>query len=266
MKNRLLFAFVAILTAFVSYSCDDDSISDNDSKAKEEAQAKLLLTDGKSWKIGYRYINWDKHKDGDMNNVPEFDGVYTVTVAGDTIVNGRTMKLLRYTTDDNGGWGPSDGCAYEKDGVVYEYGDGKGYDGEEEYKHYHGMLTGAEGFDMDWVEYGKRIIFYDNGSFDRPVLDFSFEDGAANYFQPSSTVSIDTITVKGKKYRRFMTLRDGNKYEPYVEGIGAQSEDCGMLGDYERASDGRRWEFIACYDKDGNCIFDRDDFYAPADK
>lgn len=153
----------------------------------------------------------------------------TVTVIGDTVVDGRTRSKLHfhtiYMTGDNEQCKFSSydyyNTAYEEDGKIY-YGDGK-----------------------------------------EPLMDFSMHKGDAIGWQ--NVHEEDYIEVRGVKYRRLELYPDGGTkyYKRYwVEGIGASC--CLAMNTGEDIHAISEITYLeSCYDN-GQLIFSHDDFYLPA--
>ena len=179
--------------------------------ANAQDNYKKLLTNGKVWKcqLVSDYVSAVVYKP------------YTVSVEGDTIVDGRKCWKISSVYDDSGQpayyW--TDLVAYEENGKVYAY------------KHPRSDKT--EG---DWTL----------------MLDFSLHKGDVATEYGSTVVDEDSVEVNGVLYRR---LDVGLGY--WVEGIGP-SEDI-WFANIGRPTHEEHREMLACYEN-GTLLFTKDDF------
>lgn len=144
---------------------------------------KQLLTDGKMWKCATK---------GD--HFSSCDATFTVTVVGDTIVNGRTCKNLHYEgVKENGKVIDFNRAAYEEDGKVY---------------------TNNLDFYFEW---GEDFI---------PVIDFNMHKGDLTDDGQNQVEADDYAMVDGEKVHRVkMNCEDRNGVSPvWVEGVGPNTD------------------------------------------
>ena len=192
---------------------------------------KKLLTDGKEWKC---MQVWRKiGEDGFLTKA--YKG-FTETVIGDTVTeNGRTWKKL---------------CRV--------------YDDKPDEKIYHLM-------------YEEGTIIYDDWL--RPILDFGMGVGdrawAFHYddLEPVDeqygipVIKVDTINVKGNKYRR-LTFEgygeEGSDNVFWVEGIGASQNIYLLLFPVPTCTECVLYEYVVSVYDNEKCIFERNDFFGPS--
>ena len=167
-----------------------------------------ILKQGRVWKCMVATPSWD---------VPR---PFTVTVAGDTIVNERKMFKVSVVYDKLEGYKNREDCvmpAYEENGQVWTLGE-PGYD--------------------------KATL----------LIDMSLHEG--DKIAVGTVGNVDTITVSGVKRKRIKANGfDGGVY--WVEGIGASHD---FWAGYDgKISNGEYAYMLECYDN-GELIFTKDDF------
>lgn len=102
---------------------------------------------------------------------------------------------------------------------------------------------------------------YSAGVYDTPrlICDFNLEVGDSAWY--SHVTKVDTIEVRGVQRKR-ITLKDSRNFSIWVEGIGPLIS--GWPSDEPLPSNGHLFDIIeSCYEN-GELIFTRDDFFAPA--
>ena len=204
MKKTLLFLFLLYVTTSVS------------------AQDYLpFLKDGRKWEYVWKYVDSSNHFYPAECNI-------TITVCGDTIVNGEPWKKLRYDFEKYTILNSELTyyiVANEKDGRLY------GWDGEE------------ESLKIDMNLNKGDIVKYPNAYLD---------------YQGFTVLDKDTVTILGTK-RRFLKIEDnnfgGDGY--WIEGIGTTNSLC--LNSVISFDHGQVCYIQKCYDND-KLIFSIDEF------
>lgn len=190
------------------------------------AQPKPLLTEGKKWECVMT---------GDS---PDFTTTlyyyYSITVGEEVENNGKIYRKMYGNYDDatlkeNPSLKNYTFLAYEKNGKIYEAG---------------------EGTDYLMMDFNLR-------KGDKLDVRTSEEGDAVNGY---SVIDEDTIIVKGRSYRRMRIGYNGNTSSYWVEGIGAAQE---MFMTLFPSSFYGLSSMISCYEN-GECIFTKDDFNATA--
>ena len=205
---------------------------------------KKLLTDGKEWKC---MQVWRKiGEDGFLTKA--YKG-FNETVIGDTVTeNGRTWKKLCRVYDDK----PDEKIyhlLYEEGTIIY---DEKDHWNDEEQK----------------LEYRLR-----------PILDFGMDIGDRAWAFHSDdlepvdeqygipVIKVDTISVKGNKYRR-LTFEgygeEGCDNVFWVEGIGASQNIYLLLFPVPTCTECVLYEYVVSVYDNEKCIFERNDFFGPS--
>lgn len=116
-------------------------------------------------------------------------------------------------------------------------------------------------FEQDGRLYCLEPTEYHTAVYDTPRLlcDFHLEVGDSAWY--SHVTKVDTIEVRGVQRKR-ITLKDARNFAVWVEGIGPLKN--GWPTDVPQASDGHICDLIdSCYEN-GELIFTREDFFAPA--
>lgn len=202
---------------------------------------KLILKEGRVWNIA------NIHKDLFADTVDTLH--YSIMVDGDTIVENQNYKVIRYKNSNGMGGGESVySLAYEENSNLLElcrYCDMP----QDSPSHQHIVLDFSLSLNGKW-------------------LACTFENHGENYEYGFDVVNIDTIEVKGERYKR-LTLASKNydgRANIAVEGIG-MNDSYNMYYNFiwPKASDGQIYwnEIISVYDDD-ECIFEQKDFYADA--
>lgn len=167
-----------------------------------------ILKQGRVWKCVVQTPSWD---------VPR---PFTVTVAGDTIVNEKKMFKISVVFDKLEGYKNREDCsmpAYEEDGKVW--------------------TLGSNGSD-------KATL----------LIDMNLHKG--DKIEVGTVGNVDTITVNGVKRKRIKAhWFDGGVY--WVEGIGSSHDF--WAGYNGRISNGEYAYMVGCYDN-GELVFTKDDF------
>lgn len=181
-------------------------------------QSMSLLSDGKVWNCaGYIPLPTVENS---TDSVSEYFRYYTVSVAGDTVVNGRKCRILIYSYQDGTSY---DDAAFEEDGKIYSF------------------------------------VKTRNGEFEPIVMmDFGLEKGSTAPGD-CYVLNVDTIEVKGCKRRRLAIGFNGlnNYVESYwVEGVGCNNDNYFMP--FEKLYCEHSF-MLSCYEN-GVCIFDGKDF------
>ena len=208
-------------------------------KAQESSSQSKFFEDGKSWL--WANIHYKLYGDSTGWGFKRDTTYWTETVVGDTIVDGRHAKKL--LLGDLAGV-PEEPLRYkvylEENGVIYRY-------------RYH-------------PENSDSLCFY-------PYMDFNLHVGDSIFYNSIfghtdflfAVMNEETINVCGIE-RRKLTL--GNKswiLGYWVEGIGANVQDCYMLpGRPISGSEGYHDLMVKCF-QDGECIFTADDFLTSTD-
>lgn len=173
-----------------------------------------MLTNGKVW-------HCVEHDD----EITEYR--YTISICGDTLVNGRACKIMRY-----------------------EYKDGE----ENPYK------VNKIWKSIAWEEAGAVYYTYWDGEaneyVDIQICDFNLSPGAKAWY--GRITKVDTIEVHGTQRRR-LTI-DNDELSIWVEGIGVSSDLWPTNGGI---SHGEYSCIESCYEN-GKLIFSQEDFLAPA--
>ena len=208
-------------------------------KAQESSSQNKFFEDGKSW-LWSRY-HYEYHADSTGGYFSRDTTYWTETVVGDTIVDGRHAKKL--LLGDLAGV-PEEPLRYkvylEENGVIYRY-------------RYH-------------PENSDSLCFY-------PYMDFNLHVGDSIFYNSIfghtdflfAVMNEETINVCGIE-RRKLTL--GNKswvLGYWVEGIGANVQDCYMLPGRPISGSVGYYDLIVKCFQDGECIFTADDFLTSTD-
>lgn len=179
-----------------------------------------FLKDGRKWECVMKYAELDPDFDtgGECN--------FTITVCGDTVVNGETWKRLKYDNETDTSVIPKGvyyKTAYEKDGRLYGWVDGK---------------ENALMIDMN-LNKGENVKFA-NANFD---------------YERFNVLDKDTVTVLGVK-RHFLKVDIIND-SYWIEGIGSTNSLslCSLVYTHH----GMRSYIQKCYDN-GKLIFSIDEF------
>lgn len=182
-----------------------------------------VLVEGRMWKLSY----------ADGNALPNIPDAYvTITVSGDSIVNGKICKklLVDYSQSVPAVY-PQYIVAYEKDGRVYKID-----------------KDGKENLVID-INLHEGDAF-SNGEFAELNEQFEYIVGAEDF-----------VIVDGVKRKRLWidTLIDHCEYIFYmVEGIGLNTDEFVNMGLID-ADNVYFHRLLACYDN-GKCIFSAEDF------
>ena len=195
-------------------------------KAQDSTSHLKFFEDGKSWL-------WQI--DLYIDRVHETK-IWTETVAGDTIVDGRPAKKILLEGDYNG-----TKIGLEENGVIYEYGE-------------HPIVNDS-------------ICFY-------PILNFNYNVGDSVFldklycFGDSAllfeVVKDEIINVKGINRRRLGLKIEVGPLLYWVEGIGSESRFSFYLEPMSTYYS-YHYTMLKCFNKDGECIFDYDDFFTSTD-
>lgn len=176
---------------------------------------KPLFTNGKMWKGISIY-----------KEEPLYNANFTVTVSGDTIINGKTCKKLHFDVATvSGSKNQYDMVVYEDNGKVYTY---------------------------NW-------FYYDNGFV--PVLDFSLQKGDKIADGSQAAIEDDYTEVDGQKVHRtkFGKKDASGVYPVWVEGVGPNTNFyyTPPTSTPLRGVDPKY--LLECYDN-GKLIYSADDF------
>ncbi len=176
---------------------------------------KTLLTEGKVWKLSYTYRD-------SKQDIP--DAYMTITVDGDSIVDGKACKklLVDYRILVS--------AVYPKYIVAYEKG-------------------------------GKLYMIDENGE-DHLIMDMSLHEGDA-IDDVQTVVKEDYVDIGGIRRKRLMIDSgvdhiNGEYLYYMVEGVGLSKDEFVFTGLIDENIYFHR--LLACYD-DGKCIFSTADFY-----
>lgn len=173
-----------------------------------------MLKDGRSWKLVSPSIF--------MN---EYDLYFTVSVAGDTLVNDIPCKKIVTKCDipkpwDRGTYIYSCDAAYEKDGRIYAH---------------------------DPWEQKFRLL-----------MDFNLRKGDTYDEMDRKIQDVDYVEIQGQKHRRIVLWRGSDETDCWIEGIGA-SDDLHWIELEARPTGNYYYSvMIGCYDDD-KLIFTRSD-------
>ena len=181
---------------------------------------KKMLTDGKVWHCIDEYKYFEGTNDRNLK--------YTDSICGDTLINGVVGKRIHRVYEDDL-IEESFYAMHEKDKKVY-------------------LIEGVDNGNV-----AKTILF----DFNLETGDFLFPciDSDTNIF----VERIDTITVKGKEYRRLtFNYSFRGQQACWVEGIGSNSRIYMTLFDIPTGYSFYKY-MVSCY-KDGKCIFEGEDF------
>ena len=194
-----------------------------------------LLVEGRTWKYQYNEMDWEQSKPGDPHYVT-YD--CSLRIGGSTVFDGKEcMEVIETTPDDT----RTLGYAYEQDGQVY-------FHAQSEWAFYDATFPYVEG----WAHlYDFRAAV---GAQDGELSTFGYQHALD---------SVDVCQVNGRRFLRQYWKRYGSaktNYDIVVEGIGCQN---GFLNFDVSATNGASLTFLGCYE-DGECIFTKDDFTAPA--
>lgn len=207
-KIKTFFVFTAIMACSVA-----------------NAQKTLpFLTEGKEWHCIYEVNHKGNHSIRDK-------WPYTVTVGGDTIIDGTTYKkILKQYTDP----------AYMKDPIVYF-----AYEKE------------GEVFFRDFDSKVAKLI-------DRSILNFNLHKG--DVVEPerfgAEVIDEDYITVRGIRRRRLKLkiMARGHSEFYWIEGIGCNDIKGLILPDLAFIVSGDEEQYVlSCYEN-GKLIFSKEDF------
>jgi len=221
MKNlRILLMLVTILSLqTVSAQSGDDY--------------RPFLKEGKVWNC-CMHEHYTEHEDQKIVSSGWQTVYYSLTLSGDSIVNGTTYhkmhgKPLSIVRKDN-----------------------------------EGKIFSIPATDMValwpelWREEGKKVYGYIWNK-EQLYYDFSVGLGSVIVIDDATTTvtSVDTVTANSQQFRRF-ELEPFGGYEPiWVEGVGHIGGP--FMSTMFMVNDGRSYELLSCYE-DGKCIFTQKDF------